>query len=83
MLLFVWPVVIKSIYCTAWAKHGNCLTNNDNPNHWFLVMLLLCNILIQLIEDSTVTSIDLLHTIANKETSHTSYAIKYFSDCVG
>jgi len=56
MLLLMSPISIKSIYCAAWAKNGNCPTTNDNPNLWFLVMLLLvCNALVQLIEDNTVT----------------------------
>jgi len=39
-------------YRAAWAKRGNCLTANDNPDLWFLVTLqqLLCNALIELIE---------------------------------
>jgi len=46
----------------GWAKHSNCLAANDNPNVWFLVILPLCNALIQLIEENTVTSLGLLHT---------------------
>jgi len=36
------------------SEAGNCLTANDNPDFWFLVILLplLCNALIQLIEDN-------------------------------
>jgi len=39
-------------YRAAQAKRGNCLTANDNPDLWFLVILLqlLCNALIQSIE---------------------------------
>jgi len=74
VVLLVCPISIKSTYCAAWAKHGNCLTDNNDPNFWFLVMLLLlvCNALIQLLEDNTVTALNLLRTLANKATSNTS-----------
>jgi len=42
VLLTLWHISIKSMYRAAWAMHGNCLTANDNPDLWFLVMLLLC-----------------------------------------
>jgi len=41
VLLLLWHISIKSMYRAAWAKHGNCLTANDHPDIWFLVMLLL------------------------------------------
>jgi len=44
---------VVMLFCrAAWAKHGNCLTANDNLDIWFLIILLqlLCNALIQLIE---------------------------------
>jgi len=31
LTVLVWPLSIKSIYRATWAKHGNCLTANDNP----------------------------------------------------
>jgi len=44
--------VVVLFYRAAWAKRGNCLTANNNPDLWFLAILLqlLCNALIQLIE---------------------------------
>jgi len=49
------------------AKHDDCLIANDNPDLWFLVILLLLvrNDLIQLVEDNTADSLGLLHTVAN------------------
>ena len=51
----------------ALAKHDDCLIANDNPDLWFLVILLLLvrNDLIQLIEDNTAASLGLLRTLAN------------------
>jgi len=55
-----------TLYCTASAKHDDCLIANDNPDLWFLVILLLVrNDLIQLVEDNTAASLGLLRTVAN------------------
>jgi len=56
-----------ALYCAASAKHDDCLIANDNPDLWFLVILLLLvhNDLIQLVEDSTAASLGLLRTVAN------------------
>jgi len=56
-----------ALYCAASAKHDDCLIANDNAELWFLVMLLLlvCNTLIQLVEDDTAASLGLLRTVAN------------------
>ena len=56
-----------ALYCTASAKHDDCLIANDNPDLWFLVMLLLLvrDDLIQLVEDNTAASLGLLRTVAN------------------
>jgi len=53
-------------YCTAWTKHGICLTANDNP---YLLIYghtsTARNALIQLIEHNAVASLGLLRTVAN------------------
>ena len=56
-----------ALYCAALAKHDDCLIVNDNPDLWFLVILLLLvrNDLIQLVEDDTAVSLGLLRTAAN------------------
>jgi len=64
-----------ALYCAASAKHDDCLIANDNPDLWFLVILLLLvrNDLIQfedntaasLVEDNTAASLGLLRTVAN------------------
>ena len=56
-----------ALYCVASAKNDDCLIVNDNPDLWFLVILLLlvCNDLIQLVEDDTAASLGLLRTVAN------------------
>ena len=55
-----------ALYCAASAKHDDFLIANDNAELWFLVMLLLvCNTLIQLVEDNTAASLGLLRTVAN------------------
>ena len=53
-----------ALCCPASAKHDNCLIANDNPDLWFLVILLLLvrNDLIQLVEDNTAASLGLLCT---------------------
>jgi len=56
-----------ALYCAASAKHDDCLIANDTPNLWFLVTLLLlvCNDVIQLVEDGPGASLGLLRTVAN------------------
>ena len=55
-----------ALYGAASAKHDDCLIANDNPDLWFLVILLLVrNDLIQLVEDNTAASLGLLCTVAN------------------
>ena len=55
-----------TLYCTASAKHDDCLIANDNLDLWFLVILLLVrNDLIQLVEDNTTASLGLLRIVAN------------------
>ena len=57
-----------ALYCSASAKHDDCLIANDNPDPWFLIILLLLvrNDLIQLVEDNTTAaSLGLLRTVAN------------------
>ena len=56
-----------ALYCAASAKHDDCLIANDNnPDLWFLVILLLVrNDVIQLVEDNTADSLGLLRTVAN------------------
>ena len=56
-----------ALYCTASAKHDDCLIANDNPDLWFLVILLLLvrNDVIQLVEDNTADPLGLLRTVAN------------------
>ena len=55
-----------ALYCAASAKQDDCLIANDNPDLWFLVILLLVlNDVIQLVEDNTADSLGLLRTVAN------------------
>ena len=56
-----------ALYCAASAKHDAWLIANDNPDLWFLVILLLLvrNDFIQLVEDNTAASLGLLRTVAN------------------
>ena len=56
-----------ALYCAASAKHDDYLIVNDNPDLWFLVILLLLvgNDVIQLVEDNTEDSLGLLRTVAN------------------
>ena len=56
-----------ALYCAALAKHDDCLIVNDNPDLWFLVILLLLvrNDVIQLVEDNTADSLGLLRTVVN------------------
>ena len=51
-----------ALYCAASAKQDDYLITNDNPDLWFLVILLLLvrNDLIQLVEDNTAASLGLL-----------------------
>ena len=55
-----------ALYCAPSAKNDDCLIANDNPDLWFLVILLLLvrNDLIQLVEDDTAASLGLLRTVA-------------------
>jgi len=66
----------RALYHAAWAivKHCNCLTTNDNPDLWLLVILLVlqCNALIQLIEDHTVALVGLLRTVVNFHVKRTN-----------
>jgi len=58
----------RALYCVVSAKHIDCLIANNNPDLWFLVILLLllvCNALIQLVEEKTAASLGLLRTVAN------------------
>ena len=56
-----------ALYCSASAKHDDCLIASDNLDLGFLVTLLLLvrNDLIQLVEDDTADSLGLLRTVAN------------------
>ena len=56
-----------ALYCAASSTHDDCLIANDNPDLWFLVILLLLvrNDLIQLAEDNIADSLGLLRTVAN------------------
>ena len=55
-----------ALNCAASAKHDDCLIANDNPDLWFLVILLLVrNDVIQLVEDNTADSLGLLRTVVN------------------
>jgi len=58
----------RALYCGVSAKHDDCLIANDNPDLWFLFILLLLlvyNALIQLVEENTAASLGLLRTVAN------------------
>jgi len=56
-----------AFYCAPSAKHDDCLIVNDNPDLWFLFVLLLLvrNDLIQLVEDDTAASLGLVRTVVN------------------
>ena len=56
-----------ALYCAASAKNDDCLIASDNPDLWFLVILLLLvrNDFTQLVEDNTAASLGLLRTVAN------------------
>ena len=60
-------ISLRCHFIAASAKQDDCLIANDNPDLWFLIILLLLvrNDVIQLVEDNTADSLGLLRTVAN------------------